>query len=546
VSRIDYESSVDEVRHLVKRTPCCPGVYLMKDVEGQIIYIGKAKNLKKRLSSYFERSSNVEDWKTTRLVKKVVDIEFVLTDNETEAFLLEANLIKQYRPLFNIELKDQQRFTYLRITDEVFPRLLVTRRNRAGKFRDHSGKIFGPFVRGSSRYLTVGLLRKLFKIRICNRLPKKPCLEYFIGNCDAPCIHNVTQQEYMANIHALGDILSGKETINKFISTMADEMKDASLALKYEKAKEIRDTIRRLENLRSRQKMENIASHTYEEYVGILHDEFNGKAYVLILRRHHGVIRDRRKFEFELVGDNSLSTFLFQYYSSIPTIPYAIYVNYEPKSKNALENSLGRIASHKVEIIKLSLSRLSERSQLMNLIVRNLAAYIEKGIEPGLVELQQILEVSHVPKIIDAFDVSNLGDTIAVGSCVRFLNGRPDKSYYRRFRIRAVSAQNDFAMIEEIVRRRYTRTTTTESEYPDLILIDGGRGQLNAALRALTNMNLRIPCISLAKGNEEIFTARSSVPIVLSNRSVGLQILRATRDEAHRFGLDYNIKLRGK
>jgi excinuclease ABC subunit C len=517
----------------------------MKNIEGQIIYIGKAKNLKKRLSSYFERISRIEDWKTMLLVKKVVDIEFVLTDNEMEAFLLESNLIKQYRPLFNIELKDQQRFTYLRITDEAFPRLLVTRRNRAGRFRDPSGKIFGPFVQGSSRYLTVGLLRKLFKIRICNRLPKKPCLEYFIRNCDAPCIHNVTQLEYMANIHALTDILSGNDTIDEFISRMTGEMKDASFALKYEKAKEIRDTIRRLENLRSRQKMENISSHVSEEYVGIHHDEFKGKAYVLILRRHHGVIRDRRKFEFELVGDNSLSTFLFQYYSSVPSIPYAIYVNYEPESKTALEKSLGKIACHRVEIIKLSSSPLSERSQLMNLIIRNLSAYVEKGIEPGLIELQRILEISHVPKIIDSFDVSNLGTSIAVGSCVRFLNGKPDKSYYRRFRIKTTSAQNDFAMIEEIVRRRYTRTSN-ESSFPDLILIDGGKGQLHAAMRALTKMHLRIPCISLAKENEEIYTAHSTAPVVLSSRSIGLKILQATRDEAHRFGLDYNINLRGK
>lgn len=545
MSRIKGESSVAEVRELVKRIPSIPGVYLMKNTEGQIIYIGKAKNLKKRLSSYFDRTSSMEDWKTIRLVKKVVDIEFVITDNEMEAFLLESNLIKQYRPMFNIELKDQQRFTYLRITDEAFPRLLVTRRNRAGRFKDPSGKIFGPFVQGSSRYLTVGLLRKLFKIRICNRLPKKPCLEYFIRNCDAPCIHNVTQREYMENVHALIDILSGKNMIDEFISRMTDEMKDASFSLKYEKAKEIRDTIRRLENLRSRQKMENISSHVSEEYVGILHDEFKGKAYVLILRRHHGVIRDRRKFEFELVGDNSLSTFLFQYYSSVSTIPYSIYVNYEPESKTALEKSLGKIACHNVEIIKLSSSSLSERGQLMDLIIRNLSAYVEKGIEPGLVELQRILEISHVPNIIDSFDVSNLGTSIAVGSCVRFLNGKPDKSYYRKFRIKTTIAQNDFAMIEEIVRRRYTRTSN-ESSFPDLILIDGGKGQLHAALRALTKMHLRIPCISLAKENEEIYTAHSTVPVVLSSRSTGLKILQATRDEAHRFGLDYNIRLRGK
>jgi excinuclease ABC subunit C len=543
MSSIDCGSSLYKVKQLVKGIPRSPGVYLMKNKEGQIVYIGKAKNLSKRLSSYFDRTTSILDWKTSRLVKKVVDIEFVLTDNEIEAFLLESNLIKQYRPLFNIELKDQERYTYLRITDETFPRLLVTRRNRAGKFRGPSGKIFGPFVQGSSRYLTVGLLRKLFKIRICNRLPKKPCLEYFIRNCDAPCIGNVTRLVYMANVHALTDILSGSNTIDEFISRMTNEMKDASFALKYERAKEIRDTIRRLENLRSKQKMENIASPVSEEYVGILHDVLKGKAFVLILRRHHGVIRDRKKFEFELVGDNSLSTFLFQYYSSTPSIPHTIYVNYEPESKTSLEQSLGKIASHKVEIIKLSSSRMTERIQLMDLIIRNLSAYVEKGIEPALFDLQRILGISNVPKIIDSFDVSNLGTSIAVGSCVRFFNGKPDKSYYRRFRIKTIGAQNDFAMIEEIVRRRYAKSSN-EFDFPDLILIDGGKGQLHAATHALMEQHKKIPCISLAKENEEIYTAHSTLPIVLSKRSAGLKILQAIRDEAHRFGLNYNIKLR--
>src|SRR3712207_4140899 len=183
-----------------KRIPEEPGVYLMKDSEGAIIYIGKAKNLRKRIISYFSRHDPKLGWKTSRLVDRIADIDFVVTDNEIEAFLLESNLIKRYRPVFNIELKDQQRYTYLKITDETFPRLLVARRNRAGEFTGPKGRIYGPFVRGSSKYLTVGLLRKLFKVRVCNRLPKTPCLQYFIKNCDAPCIANVMRGQYMTNI----------------------------------------------------------------------------------------------------------------------------------------------------------------------------------------------------------------------------------------------------------------------------------------------------------------------------------------------------------
>ncbi|MDQ3883072.1 MAG: GIY-YIG nuclease family protein, partial [Thermoproteota archaeon] len=195
-----------------KRVPEEPGVYLMKDSEGAIIYIGKAKNLRKRIISYLSRHDPKLEWKTSRLVERIADIDFVVTDNEIEAFLLESNLIKRYRPVFNIELKDQQRYTYLKITDEAFPRLLVARRNRAGEFTGPKGRIYGPFVRGSSKYLTVGLLRKLFKVRVCNRLPKTPCLQYFIKNCDAPCIANVMREQYMMNIVALQDILEGKSS----------------------------------------------------------------------------------------------------------------------------------------------------------------------------------------------------------------------------------------------------------------------------------------------------------------------------------------------
>ena len=211
-----------------KRIPHAPGVYIMKDDEGRVIYVGKARNLCKRVTSYFMKHDHADSWKTERLMRRVSDIDFVLTDNEIEAFLLESNLIKRYRPMFNIELKDQQRYTYLKITDESFPRLLVARRNRKGEFYGPKGKVYGPFVRGSSKFLTVGLLRKLFKVRICEKLPKRPCLEYFIKNCDAPCIGNIEQREYMKNVLELQNILEGKNGIEDFVNQMEDEMKKAA------------------------------------------------------------------------------------------------------------------------------------------------------------------------------------------------------------------------------------------------------------------------------------------------------------------------------
>ena len=536
----------------VKDIPADPGVYLMKDNAGNIIYIGKAKNLKKRVFSYFSKSySNGSDrkdanWKTQKLLAKIADIEFVTTDNEIEAFLLESNLIKRYRPLFNIELKDQQRYTYLKLTQELFPRLLVARRNRRGEFGGPKGKIYGPFVRGSSKFLTVGLLRKLFKIRICNRLPKKPCLQYFMKNCDAPCIKNVTELQYLKNVMSLQDILSGRSSVNKFMMEMQEEMKKAAELQQYEKAKDIRDTLRRLENLRIKQNMEKVShkNASDEEYIGIMKDKKKGVAHLILLSRKRGVIMDRRKFDFELVGDNSLGTFLLQYYSSVPSVPRYIYVNEEPESKEALEASLEKLCEHQVRIVKISNNfHNREKKELMNMVVRNLDLSGQEWNQHSLRELKGELRLGTIPSIIDCFDISNFGTSFAVGSRTRFLDAMPYKEGYRRFKIKTVLNQNDFAMIYEIVSRSYS-SISGKDQLPDLIVIDGGRGQLRSALEAINKLGLNIPCISLAKEKEEIYTHLLKQPIRLPNTSEALMLLRHIRDEAHRFGLQYNIKLR--
>src|ERR671924_238698 len=537
----------------IKDLPPEPGVYLMKDNSGNIIYIGKAKNLRKRVFSYFSKNYESDgsthhdmNWKTQKLVARISDVEFVTTDNEIEAFLLESNLIKRYRPIFNIELKDQQRYTYLKITQELFPRLLVARRNRRGEFSGPEGKIFGPFVKGSSKFLTVGLLRKLFKIRICNRLPRKPCLQYFIKNCDAPCIENVTALQYQENVLLLQDILSGKKSMEEFMMRMEEEMRSSSASRQYENAKDIRDTLRRLENLRVKQNMEKVSrkNSSEEEYVGIIKDEAKGMAHLIILSRKHGVIMDRRKFDFELIGDNSLGTFLLQYYTSVPSVPRYIYVNEEPESKEALESSLEKLCEHGVRIVRISDNfHNKEKKDLMNLILRNLNITRKGGNQASVLELKRELGLGSIPSIIDCFDISNFGTTFAVGSRIRFVDGRPYKEGYRRFRIRTVSSQNDFAMISEIVNRSYS-SLSNQDRLPDLIVIDGGMGQLSSALTAIDKLGLDIKCISLAKEKEEIYTHLLKKPIQLPNSSEALKLLRHIRDEAHRFGLQYNIKLR--
>jgi excinuclease ABC subunit C len=526
-----------------KRVPEVPGVYIMKDNKGTIIYIGKAKNLRKRIASYFSKQDIKLDWKTSKLVDRIADLDFVVTDNEIEAFLLESNLIKRYRPVFNIELKDQQRYTYLKLTDETFPRLLVARRNRAGEFTGPEGKIYGPFVRGSSKYLTIGLLRKLFKIRICNKLPKMPCLQYFIKNCDAPCIANVTREQYMTNVTALRDILNEKTSIDQFAQDMHAEMKSAAGIGDYERAKEIRDTLYRLNNLRIKQKMEKAVSHNHdEEYVAILKDTKKGVAHVMTLRRTRGVISDRKKFEFELVGDNSLSSFLLQYYSSVPTVPRFVYVNEDFDDRKVLEMSLEKVAGHRVSIFNVESSLPRERHQLMDLIIRNLTMYIDRGYDHAVVELKNALNLLTVPEVVDCFDISNLGTSIAVGACVRFINAKPIKAYYRKFKIKTITGQNDFAMIGELVRRRYM---SDNEKIPDLIVIDGGPGQLGSAVASLRNLGiLDLPCVALAKENEELYRQHYKEPLILPRSNAGLKMLQHARDEAHRFSHAYNIRLR--
>jgi len=513
--------------------PTDPGIYLMKDSDGQIIYIGKAKNLKNRVRSYFNKNQN---YKTQKLVENISSIEFVLTDNESEAFLLESNMIKKYRPKFNIELKDQQRYTYLRISDEKFPRLLVSRRTRDGKFLG-KGKTFGPFTQGSSKLLTIGTLRKAFQIRICKTLPKKVCLEYHLGNCEGPCEFKDAQEKYPKHVNALQDVLKGKNKTKIFTKKLEEEMQQAAESQQFERAKDIRDTLIRLGSLQTKQKMEYV-ENSDEEYFGIGIQEQS--ATIMNFRMINGVIRDSDKFFFDLVGDNSFSNFLYQYYST-HKIPKLILVSELPENKKLLELLLSEQSGHNVQILCPSKGK---KKDIINLILKNIKLILSKGGDPGLVELKEILRLSVIPNIIECFDISNHGEDFAVGSMSRFVGGIPNKSGYRKFKIKTVSGRDDFAMIGEIIKRRYYRLLEENSELPDLIVIDGGKGQLSSAMKSLESLGLDLPCISLAKENEEVYLPKHKNPIVIPKYKSSLKILQHARDETHRFGVAYNRTIR--
>jgi len=513
--------------------PSNPGIYLMKNSDKKIIYIGKAKNLKNRVKSYFLKNQN---YKTQKLVENISDIEFVLTDNESEAFLLESNMIKKYRPKFNIELKDQQRYTYLRISNEKYPRLLVARRTHDGKFLG-DGKILGPFMQGSSKLLTIGTLRKAFQIRICTQLPKKVCLEYHLGNCEGPCEFKDAQDKYNQHVSSLEEVLKGKNQTLVFTKKLKEEMTQAAESQQFERAKDIRDTLIRLGSLQTKQKMEYV-ENSDEEYFGIGNKDQT--VTVMNFRMINGVMRDSDKFFFDLVGDNSFSNFLFQYYT-IHKIPKFILVSELPENKILLESLLSEQAGFSVEII---CPQRGKRKDIINLILKNISLIHSKGGDLGLIELKEILHLSVIPSIIECFDISNHGDDFAVGSMSRFVDGKPNKSGYRKFKIKTVSSRDDFAMISEVIKRRYLRLLEEHSPLPDLILIDGGKGQLNAALKSLQSLGLKINCISLAKENEEIFVPNQKDSIVISKDKPSLKILQYARDETHRFGVAYNRAIR--
>ena len=513
---------------LKKTIPTQPGIYLMKNTAKKIIYIGKAKNLKKRVCSYFTKNQN---YKTEKLLENIADIEYVLTDTESEAFLLESNMIKRYRPKYNIDLKDQQRYTYLRLTSEKYPRLLVTRRTRDGKFLGN-GKVFGPFTHGSSKLLSIGTLRKSFQIRICKTLPKKACLEYHLGNCEAPCEFKNAQKNYSHHIDGLSRVLTNPQHLVTFKSVLRSKMEVASKHQQYEYAKNIRDTIYRLDNLTAEQKMETI-SGSDEEYFGI--DIVDDIATIMTFRQIRGVIQDSDRFSFEILGDNMFSNFLYQYYTT-RKIPNTIIINVPIINKKLLEVLLSGKSDRAVKINLPS----GKQKKLMSLLLKNIQVFQTAGTEPGLVELKQLLHITKIPKIIECFDISNHGSDFAVGSMSRFSQGIPDKSGYRKFKIKTIRGRDDFAMIGEIVKRRYTRLKNQSLPLPDLILVDGGKGQLNAAYAELKKLNLSIPCISIAKENEEIYTVGKSEPLIISRDKKSLQILQFARDESHRFGVSYN------
>ena len=505
--------------------PPSPGCYLYKNNKNQIIYVGKAKDLKKRVSQYF--NSQEKDPKTQALIANIESVEFILTNTEVEALILENNLIKKYNPKYNIDLRDSKRYAYIKITNELFPRLLIARK------KDTDEEYFGPFTSGEKRDYILQTLIRAFKIRTCKKLPKKACLRFSLGLCDAPCINDISKEKYDNNVKLVKSALNGNT--KELVRELKQQMKEASKRTDFERAIELRNQVQALEYLEERQNMQRIKEYDEDIINYLIKDNV---VYLLLFKIYKGTLENKEEFVFDY-QDNFIEEFLMQYYSD-NKIPKEIIL---PKEiSDSLKKYLEIKRKSKVII---TIPKQGEKKELSDLVIKNIELNFFENINK-LMQLKEKLNLETIPSVIECFDISHLSGTSTVGSMIQFRNGKPDKSNYRRFKIKTVDQIDDFASIKEIVFRRYYRIKKENTTPPDLIVIDGGKGQLSSAIQALNELEIKIPIISIAKEFEEIYTPGESNSLRLERKDPALQIVQEIRDEAHRFAISYNRLLRKK
>jgi len=542
----------------VKGLPDRPGVYVMKDSSGRVIYVGKASSLRNRVRSYFQSSAGLSK-RIQVLIDRIADFEYIVTDSEVEALILENNLIKKHRPGFNVRLRDDKTYPFIKITlAEDFPRVIVTRR-----VEPDGSRYFGPYTDVGAMRETLRFLRRLFAIRSCSReisetKPRKmrPCLNYHIKQCLSPCSGRISKEAYMQLVNRIILFLEGHQ--DEVVRSLKEEMQAASDALDFERAASIRDAVRAIERVAERQKVV-LASSSDIDVIGYFRDEGDACALVFFVRS--GKLMGRERFFIsdtaEVSDSEILTAFIKQYYSEASFIPDEVLLPMKPHDEEAISMWLREKKGRKVSI---RVPKRGDKKQLVSMATDNARLSLEeeklKAMQDAMVkdaallELKEVLELPRLPRRIEAFDISTIQGSHAVGGMVVFESGRPVKSAYRRFKIKTVDGQDDYGMMHEIISRRYRRIVEqggTRNQVPDLIIIDGGRGQLNAGLRALAQVGAEdIPTISLAESHELIFVDGRDEPIALPEDSKALLLLRRIRDEAHRFAVSYHRQLRTK
>ena len=540
------ESELDPLAHKIANLPDSPGVYLWKDTEGRVLYVGKAKRLRSRVRSYLA-ADRIESIKTLALMRQVVDVDTIVVPSEAHALILENNLIKEYRPRFNIALRDDKSYPYIKVTvQEPFPRVIVTRR-----LVDDGGRYFGPYTDVGAMRRALNVVKRIFTVRSCNydmprEMPERPCLDYHIGRCKAPCIFAQSQAEYRAMIDEVVLYLDGRT--EEVTRRVRERMEEASARLDFERAAELRNALRHLEQLEEPTVVVEVEGGD-RDVIGYARD--GDEACVVVLRIRAGKLLAREQQVLEnLEGESDaavLSAYLVRGY--LPSLEHAseLLAPFEFDDRELIEQSLPATA--------IRVPQRGPRRQLIDLAEQNarhlleeqkLASFEadERAVDP-VYELQRELGLTTVPRAIVCFDISTAQGTDTVASCIWFENGRPKRGEYRKFKIKTVEGTDDFASMREVVTRYFQRRIEEQKPLPDLVMIDGGKGQLAAARSALESLGLgALQTVSLAKREEEVFVPGRGESLRLSRRSPGLRLLQRARDEAHRFAITYNRKRR--
>jgi len=511
----------------IKDIPHDPGCYLFRDAEGTIIYIGKAKNLKKRVSSYFQKTDHGA--KTNRMISEAADLDFIITASEVEALILENTLIKRHQPKYNIDLKDAKSYAFIRISDDTYPRIGIAR-YRGGK---KGGTLYGPFVSAAERDHVLAFIKQTFHLRTCRKMTKRACLRSHLGTCSAPCQGKVSETEYQYQVRSADLLLKGKN--QDLITDLKLEMTEHANREEFEQALIIRDQIGAIERLSERQYVQR--QKQANEHI-INYQIVSGIVYLILFTIERGTLTSKEDFVFPET-EEFLEEFLIQYYAAVKP-PNELILPEMPDS--TIQDYLSNIRETKVT---LTTPMQGAKKHLLDLVMKNIEASFFAG-KMRLIELGEALHLSAPPEVIECFDISHLSGTGTVGSMVSFREGKPDKRNYRRFRIKTVEGIDDFSSIAEVVKRRYSRLQKEELPFPDLIVIDGGLGQLHAAEEELTCLHLSIPLISIAKREEEIYTTRRAQPLSLSKKSPASLLIQEIRDEAHRFAITYQRQIRRK
>jgi len=532
------------IKEKLEHLPEKPGVYLLKDAKGEILYVGKALSLKKRVRSYFQKGPISP--RMASLILQICDVEWIITDSEAEAYLLESNLIKHYHPRYNIQLRDDKSYPYIKLTSsDPFPQVFLTRNPK-----EDGSQYFGPYTNVKAARKTLQLIQRLFPLRRCKgKLPhrSRPCLNYHIKECSAPCVGKITQKDYSFLVKGVSLFLQGH--YESLLSQLEEEMQRASREEKFERAAKLRDCIRAIQRLSQTQKVSSFKGGD-RDLIALAFDE--KVACVLVFLIREGKIIDKKHFLLNINRQDDeediMTSFVKEYYNKASFIPPQVLLQSPIKESTSIRRWLTERRGKNVE---LEVPRRGEKAKLMELAKKNARLILEqdkaKDKEDALRQLKEYLNLKEKPLRIEGFDISNIQGKEATGSAVVFEEGRAKKTEYRRFKIKSVEGIDDFAMLSEVIGRRYRRLLKEEGVLPQLILVDGGKGQVSACLRELKKLGLdHIPLVGLAKEFEEVYLPHRSSPLNIPQGSAALRLLQEIRDEAHRFAHSYHRRTRRK